>query len=257
MLITLTTDFGLQDYFVGCVKGVILTIHPLVRLVDLTHEIPPHDVGSAAFVLKESYRYFPRNTVHLAVVDPGVGTLRKPIIVQAEDQFFVGPDNGIFSYILRESEGRVFEIRESRYVKAIESPTFQGRDLFAPAAAWLAKGIPPQQFGPEISASPAPSWALPRPAAGNRIEGSVAYIDRFGNLITNITRLELGKRPPKRIIVEGEREIPLANCYAAGDEHLPAALINSSGQLEIFLKEGSARAHLRLTVGDKIIVERD
>ena len=257
MIITLTTDFGLRDYFVGCVKGAILTIHPLVRLIDLTHEIPPHDISAGAFVLKESHRYFPKGTVHLAVVDPGVGSARKPIIVQAADALFVGPDNGIFSYILREPDARAFEIQKSKYVPAAPSPTFQGRDRFAPAAAWLSKGIPPEEFGPRVPAPAGLGLTLPRPLSGNRIEGTVVYIDRFGNLITNVTTVQLGSKPPARLRTEGGLEIAVKSSYSEGERTLPAALMNSSGHLEIFLSEGSARDHLGLAVGSKVVVERD
>jgi len=256
MIITLTTDFGLRDYFVGCVKGVILTIHPLVRLVDLTHEIPPHDVGSAAFALKETYRYFPKGTVHLAVVDPGVGSVRKPIIIQAEGALFVGPDNGIFSYILHETTASVFEIQKSKYIADAPSPTFQGRDLFAPAAAWLSRGIPPEEFGPKIPVPAGLGISLPRPFPGNRIEGAIVYIDRFGNLITNITTLQLGATPPRRLWTEDGREFAFKGCYAEGGAGLAAALINSSGHVEIFLTGGSAKDRLGLAVGNKIVVER-
>jgi S-adenosylmethionine hydrolase len=254
MIITLTTDFGTKDYFVGSVKAVILTIHPLVRLVDVSHEVPARDIRFAAYVLKEACRYFPKGTVHLAVVDPEVGSERKPIIVQAEDHLFVGPDNGIFSYILRESGASAFVIENSKYVLNLESPTFQGRDLFAPAAAWLAKGIPPQEFGPPLSSPKVLPQTSPKPIPGGRIQGEVIYIDRFGNLITNLTELHAGK---KKAILRDDRgrEFEIKGSYSEGSPGIPAAILNSSGHLEIFLKEGSAQARLSIDRGEPVYLE--
>ena len=150
-VITLLTDFGTADYFVGAVKGAILSVDPQAAIVDITHEIPPQDIEAGAFTLLASYKTFPAGTIHMAVVDPGVGSTRRPIVVIANEQFFVGPDNGIFSYICdRESSHRTFHITEEKYFRPSPSSTFHGRDIFAPVAAALSKGVKPEELGSEI-----------------------------------------------------------------------------------------------------------
>lgn len=193
-MITLLTDFGLADYFVPAVKGVILTLHPAAHIVDLTHDIPAHDIQSGAFTLSACYRNFPPGTVHLAVVDPGVGSTRRVIVVQARQHCFVGPDNGLFSFVYaREPEVRVYHACQPEFFRTpAPSPTFHGRDVFAPLAAWLARGVHPASFGPEIQdyirlVMPPPKF---EPDTG-RLLGSVIHLDRFGNCITNLTEAEL------------------------------------------------------------------
>ena len=191
-LITLLTDFGTSDYFVGAIKGVILSINPHATIVDITHDIPPQDIGAAAFTLVSVYRTFPAGTVHVAVVDPGVGSTRRPILALAAEQFFVGPDNGIFSYILdREPAASVFHLTDEQYFRQPVSSTFHGRDLFAPVAAALAGGVKPEQLGDLVNDHiRLPLLAAERSGDGT-LTGRILHIDHFGNCITNFTEREL------------------------------------------------------------------
>lgn len=255
MIITLTTDFGCRDAYVGSMKGVILSIHPEVRLVDLSHEIPNHDILTASFVLREAYPFFPKGTVHLAVIDPGVGTNRKGIVVEGDGHLFVGPDNGLFTFLLETVPTRSHEISHPEYLLSLESPTFQGRDRFAPAAAWLSKGVPSHRMGPECIHPLRLGVAPPVRKGPIEIEGSVIYIDRFGNLITNLTAQEIGENPSVRIRSLSGQVFDFKKAYAEGSSQIPAALINSSGQLEIFLFKGSAQGATGLKIGDPIVVE--
>ncbi len=192
-MITLLTDFGTADYFVPAVKGVILSLNPEASLIDLTHEVPVQDIEYAAFTLGACYRNFPPQTIHMAVVDPGVGSARRPIVVEARGQFFVGPDNGIFSYIYaRESPVRVFHAVREEFFRHPVSATFHGRDVFAPLAAWLSLGVSAESVGPEIQDYI--HFDLPQPvidASSGDVIGQIIHIDRFGNCITNLTAREL------------------------------------------------------------------
>ena len=191
MLITLLTDFGTADYFVGAMKGAILSVDAGARIIDLTHEVAPHDVEAGAFTLLEAYQTFPAGTIHVAVVDPGVGSRRRPVLVESENYFFVGPDNGLFSYIYeREACCRVFHLTNEKYFRHPVSKTFHGRDVFAPVAGALSKGIKPDALGPLIEdyerlAPLAPEFE------SDAIKARVIHIDRFGNCVTNLTRGEL------------------------------------------------------------------
>ena len=191
-MITLLTDFGTADYFVPAVKGVILTLHPPAHIVDLTHDIAPQDVWAGAFTLGACYRTFPRGTIHLAVVDPGVGSARRPIVVAAGGHLFVGPDNGLFSYVYaREAQTRVYHATRTEFFRPQPSATFHGRDVFAPLAAWLARGVHPASFGPEIDDYA--RFEIPQPlieSHTNVITGEVIHVDRYGNCITNLTERE-------------------------------------------------------------------
>ncbi|GAB4390320.1 MAG: SAM-dependent chlorinase/fluorinase [Thermodesulfovibrionales bacterium] len=256
-LITLTTDFGHKDPFVGEMKGVILSINPLARVVDITHGVGPHDVAEAALVIGDSHGYFPRATVHVVVVDPGVGSGRRPILAEADGHFFVGPDNGVFTEVLRAAGARprLWHIREERYFLRKGGPTFHGRDVFAPVAAWLSRGTAPEDFGPEVR-----QWAeihLPVPEASeDGVSGEVALIDRFGNAITNIREKDLGRLQgggPVRVLVKG-RELSLKGFYSEAGDREPHALVNSNGRLEVFVYMGSAAAELDIKRGDKVFV---
>jgi S-adenosyl-L-methionine hydrolase (adenosine-forming) len=188
MLITLLTDFGTADYFVGAMKGVILTINRDARIVDITHDIPPQDIQAGAFTLLGAYQTFPAETVHVAVVDPGVGSNRRPILVSGGGQFFVGPDNGLFSYIYeRERDARVFHLTNAQYFRPSVSATFHGRDVFAPIAGALSRGIRPEQLGEEITDYVRLPQLKPKLLPGKTIEAAIIHIDRFGNCITNLT----------------------------------------------------------------------
>src|SRR5262249_24004914 len=192
-MITLLTDFGLSDYFVPAVKGVILTISPETKIIDITHDVAAQDVQSAAFLLGACYHNFPTGTVHVAVVDPGVGSSRRAIVVVTGDYFFVGPDNGIFSFVyVRETDVRVYRIMNDQHFRHPVSPTFHGRDVFGPVAAHLARGVKPEEIGEEIedyvrAELPRPRFVEPQGV----IEGRVIHIDRFGNCVTNFTEVEL------------------------------------------------------------------
>lgn len=184
-LITLTTDFGLSDHFVGAMKGVISGIAPRARIIDITHEIPPFDILGGAFVIGQARRTFPAGTIHVVVVDPGVGSPRKPLLVQSAGQFFVGPDNGVFSFILQENKGQTRHVTGRKYFRHPVSNTFHGRDIFSPVAAHLACGVPPARFGKRLDSCVMLEGLEPSPVAENTWRGTVLKTDRFGNLITN------------------------------------------------------------------------
>jgi S-adenosylmethionine hydrolase len=259
-LITLLTDFGERDYFVASMKGVILNINPQARIVDLSHQVGPQQVDEAAYLLKSCYRYFPDGTVHVVVVDPGVGSARRPLLVTSSRYYFVAPDNGVLTHIFQEELSvEVREIENKQYRLDAEGATFDGRDLFAPAAAWLTRGQPPGSYGRLIRdyvrlPSQEPTWE------GQALVGRIVYVDHFGNLISNVTPLHLkeveGKLRRSRVtirvggtVIEG-----LTSHYAEGSPDAPHALINSNGQLEVFVKEGSAAEWLKLGRGERIEV---
>lgn len=259
-LITLLTDFGDRDHFVASMKGVILTINSQVRIVDLSHRVPPQQIEDAAYVLKYCYRHFPDGTIHVAVVDPGVGSSRRPLLVNSSHHFFLAPDNGLLTPIYEEEasvEVRVIENKQYRLDSA--GMTFDGRDLFAPAAAWLTRGRAPSSFG-RLTLD---YVKLPRSEPfldGNMLIGQIAYVDHFGNLITNFTAFhvkaakERAERDQVVILVGGTKIEGLSTCYAEGDSRKPRALINSNGQVEIFLKEGNCAKLLASGQGDRAVL---
>lgn len=259
-LITLLTDFGDRDYFVGSMKGVILTINPQTTIVDLSHHIVPHAVEEAAYVLKCCYASFPEGTVHVVVVDPGVGSLRRPLLVKTDRYFFLAPDNGILSYILDEEdqvEAREITNRQFR----LESPgtTFDGRDLFAPAAAWLTKNQPVSAFGPVVHDVQTFPISKPRWESG-KLLGEIVYLDRFGNLISNITAAQLKeleavtKRPNPLIRMAGHLIRGLVGSYSEGSPEAPCALINSNGYVEVFLKQADVAQLLKIRRGEQLTI---
>jgi S-adenosyl-L-methionine hydrolase (adenosine-forming) len=251
-LITLLTDFGDRDSFVASMKGVILTINPHATIVDLSHHVPPHSIEDAAYLLKSSYRYFPEGTVHVAVVDPGVGSARRPLIAKSEHYFFLAPDNGLLTPILTEDgEMEVREIENSDFRLTSPGHTFDGRDLFAPAAAWLTRQQPFASFGRLIDDCKTFTISKPKWEA-KALVGEIVHVDRFGNLISNLTPhhvkeiRDVTKRPDPLIRITCHTIDGLVGSYQEGDTQLPRALINSNGQLEIFLKESSAASLLQL-----------
>ena len=251
-IITLTTDFGLRDYFVGALKGVLLQSLPEARLIDISHEIPRHDIISGAFVINEAFPYFPPGTIHLSVVDPGVGTRRRMIVVSCAGQLFVAPDNGLLSYLLYKAESRAFKIEGNALLKFKESPTFAGRDHFAPIAAALASGTDPAALGEEIDdANIIEGLVIEKKESG--IRGKIVYFDHFGNAITNIKRSDLPEQ--FKIIVGGEKLIELKRNYDEGIDAQANLIINSSGQLEIFVPRKSAKEQLNLELMDVIIMD--
>jgi len=201
-LVTLLTDFGTSDYFVGAMKGAILSANPLAQIVDLTHEIPAHDIQAGAFTLLAAYESFPPQTIHLAVVDPGVGSARRPLLIVTREYFFIGPDNGLFSYVCkREAAPRVYHLTNEKYFRPAVSATFHGRDIFAPVAGALSKQVPPDAFGELIVDHVRLAPLAPVRDAVDAWSATIIHIDRFGNLITNISRRELAKEQ----IAEGAR----------------------------------------------------
>jgi S-adenosylmethionine hydrolase len=259
-LITLLTDFGDRDSFVASMKGVILTINPQASFVDLSHHVSPHSIEEAAYLLNSSYRYFPEGTVHVAVVDPGVGSARRPILVKTASYYFLGPDNGVFSYILKDEEKvEVREIENPQYRLKSVGHTFDGRDLFAPSAAWLTKGALPSSFG-KIIHDPITLSIVEPIREGNRLVGRIEHVDRFGNLISNLTLQHLDELRPvtqhRQLSVRiGEQIIEgLVSNYSEGMAEQPSALINSDGRLEIFVKEVSAADLLKVGKGARIEV---
>jgi S-adenosylmethionine hydrolase len=255
-IITLTTDFGDKDGYVGAVKGVLLKINPQIKIVDITHDISPFNILEGTLILNSFYQFFPRGTIHLVVVDPGVGGKRKGILIQTDNYFFVGPDNGIFSLILENEKIReIIGITNSEYFLQKPSSTFHARDIFAPVSAYLSLGVKPQEFG-SLSRE-CYKLKLPQPKfRENRLKGEIIYVDRFGNLISNI-RSEL-LPDEKRIQVKiGQRRIKgLSRFYAERKEGELIALIGSSNFLEIAVNQGNAQRLLKAKTGDKITVEK-
>ena len=272
-VITLTTDFGYDDPYVAAVKGAILNINPQATLVDVSHTIRPQDILQAAFILSGAYRYFPKQTIHVAIVDPGVGSERRGVILKAPSAIFVAPDNGILSYIIddlfsidgssvtEETHGLteiVFKkgleaaaITDPRFWRHPVSPTFHGRDIFAPVAAGLSLGISPYEFGEKINSLHVLPIVKPSLAPDGNVVARVLHIDRFGNLITNIRSNNL---PGKNITIEvgGRRVQGMSDYYAQGEGIM--AVVGSSGYLEISLRDGSACDFLGVEVGDEVRV---
>jgi S-adenosylmethionine hydrolase len=258
-IITLTTDFGTDDPFVGIMKGVILSIHPKTEIIDLTHGIEPQNILQAALVLKTAAPYFPKKTVHVAVVDPGVGGPRRPLAIKSGSHTFVGPDNGIFTAMLN-SKSRCIELTQNKYFLKTVSATFHARDIFAPVAAWIAKGTPLKSLGrpvkdPKTLGLPQPAWN------GTALAGEVIYIDRFGNATTNISREMLSRHCPhfRKLTVKLGRTVirRLATHYSEVSPDKAGAIINSWDALEIFKREGHAARSLKLTLGRKIQIIPD
>jgi S-adenosylmethionine hydrolase len=265
MLITLLTDFGIADYFVGAMKGAILSVSPQAQIVDITHEIPPQDIRAGAFTLLAAYRSFPARTVHVAVVDPGVGSSRRPILVVAGGQFFVGPDNGLFGYIYeREADSVVYHLNREQFFHSNVSETFHGRDVFAPVAGALTMGTTAPELGQEIKDYVRLEPLAPRRAADGSLSGEIIHIDRFGNCITNLSKedvtpemIEKGVR-----LVVGGREIKTFRRFymeASGlsSDGAPAELFaiwGSAGLLEIAARDSSAARELSAQRGQAVHV---
>jgi len=259
-IITLTTDFGTRDAYVAEMKGVILDIAAAagrpVQLVDVTHDVAPHDVTEGALALDAAAPYFPPGSIHLAVVDPGVGTDRRGLVVQTDRAMLVGPDNGLFTPFLEQSaRWDAYELRGAEYRLPSVSRTFHGRDVFAPAAAHLAIGVTPERFGPPVADPVRLSWPTVRAVAG-AVAGSVLHVDRFGNLVTSIraeTLAELGGAPRIRL---GGRPLTLVGTYGDLEIGEAGALVGSSGRLEIAVREGSAAARFKARRGTPLVVSR-
>jgi S-adenosyl-L-methionine hydrolase (adenosine-forming) len=259
-LITLLTDFGTADYFVAAVKGVILAASPSASIVDITHDIPAHDIEAAAFTLLACYQSFPTNTIHVAVVDPGVGSTRRAILISTGNQFFVGPDNGIFSFVLEnEPAHKTFHITAEKYFHHPVSSTFHGRDVFAPVAAALSNGIEPNLFGPEIDDELRLAPFEPHSQEDGRVKGRIIHIDRFGNCVTNITRKFLSeeKQGRAKLVVKGKTIDSFREFFSAQDKPRTSlfAIWGSAGFLEIATKNRSAARLLGVKRGETIILD--
>lgn len=252
-VVTLTSDFGLRDPYVAEMKGVILGLAPDVRLVDITHDVESHDVVGAALVLEAVVPFFAPGTVHLAVVDPGVGTERRGLVVATDDAAFVAPDNGLLTPVLARSGWRAFELSAPEFRLARVSRTFHGRDLFAPAAAHLARGVAPERFGRAIDDPVRVAWPEVH-AIGGAVAGAVLHVDRFGNLITSIAADAVKGLGREASIHIAGRRLPLVGTYADLPRGAAGALIGSSNRLEVAVREGSAAALLKARRGTPVAV---
>ena len=253
-IVTLTTDFGLSDHFTGTMKGVILRLCPSAALVDITHQVRPFEIAEAAFVIAEAYRYFPSRTVHLVVIDPGVGTARRPIVAEAAGQFFVAPDNGVLSMIYEREEHKVRAVTSEKHFLRPVSRTFHGRDIFAPTAALLAKRLPPARFGRLIKDYCRLQFAQPVRTGKNVWQGTVLKTDRFGNLITNLHIAAipvLGTRPFE-LLCGSATLTRLSATFAEGAPGEPLLVVGSSGYLEIVANRASAAEILGCAAGSPV-----
>ena len=245
-IITLLTDFGTSDSYVAEVKGILLGICQEAVLVDVTHSVPPGDVRAGAYLLGRAWRRFPRRTVHLAVVDPGVGTPRAPLALHAHDHWFVGPDNGLFTPVLANAEVQIVVLP----VPPSASPTFHGRDIFAPAAASLARGTPLAALGTPFGGIPERLATTEPRYEGKSVVGEIVYVDRFGTLVTN---LDPELVPPYAVLeVEGLEIGPLRRTFADVPTGGLVAYLGSGGAVEIAVRDGSAARRLGLGVGGRI-----
>jgi hypothetical protein len=258
-IVTLTTDFGSNDHLVGAMKGVILKVNPDVQIVDISHRVIPYDILDGALTLGQAYRYFPLKTVHIVVVDPGVGTQRRPLLVSGEHHYFVAPDNGVLSMVYEKEERlTVRHVTAEHYFISPLSQTFHGRDIFAPVAAWLTKNGAAASFGDEITDFV--RFSMPKPkSADGVVKGVVLKVDNFGNAITNLAvedvpqlvaggsqcKINVGAKPVTRFV----------QTYSQGEPGEAFALIGSSGFLEISMNRASAAKSLGLQRGAEVTVE--
>lgn len=254
-IITLTTDFGLADGYVGTMKGVILGIAPAARLVDLSHEITPQNVPQAAYILRRAAPYFPLGTIHLAVVDPGVGSARRPLLVVTPQAMFVGPDNGLFTFALDQPAAQAYVLdRPETWLPQI-SNTFHGRDIFAPVAARLATGFAPDELGTPICDAVRFDQPAPQRLGNDEIVGHVIHVDRFGNLISDVPAAWLtdGRW---RCEIAGQRLETLTATYADVAPGTLLALVSSGGTLEVAVREGNAARALDIGAGATVTLRR-
>ena len=254
-MITLTSDFGLKDSYVAEMKGVILSINPKATLIDVTHNIGKFDVRMGAFMLASAVPYFPKGTVHLAVVDPGVGTQRRAVLIEANKGFFVGPDNGVLMLAAQnQAIEHIHEITSPQFMLPKISRTFHARDIFAPVAAHLDKGVKASAFGPEINDPVKPPFTQVQQKNGSLI-GEVLHIDDFGNIITNIGEKDVSKAKTVNVELPNlSLTLAFGKAYAQAKPKEPIALIGSHEFLEIALNQGDAAEKFGVKAGDKIVI---
>jgi S-adenosylmethionine hydrolase len=256
-IITLLTDFGTKDHYVASMKGVILSINPRCLLIDITHQVSPHDIREGAFILANAYSHFPKGTIHLAVVDPGVGGTRRPLLLVTQNYFFVGPDNGLFTMISwKESVDEIIALDNRKYHLSKVSTTFHGRDIFAPVAAHLSMGVKPDALGHKIDALSWLGFEGPFVKEG-RLLGEILHVDTFGSLVSNIAEGRFFQfiRGRPFVIRAGRKTIRgLKKGYWEGKKDEPVALFGSGGLLEISVREGNAQKVLKMKRGDPIWV---
>ena len=257
-IITLTTDFGTSDHLVGAMKGVILNINPTARIVDINHSVVPCDILDGALTLANAYSYFPSRTIHVIVVDPGVGTDRRPILVSGEKQFFVAPDNGVLSPIFEREACTVRHITAEHYFLNPISPTFHGRDVFAPTAAWLSKAFQTEAFGEVVTDFV--RFTMPKAKSTEQtVKGVVLRVDAFGNLMTNLTVEDIPAGSidggPIKLAVNGKQVVRFAKTFASGNSGEPIAMLGSAGYVEIAVNRGSAARTLGVNRGAEVTLD--
>jgi S-adenosylmethionine hydrolase len=251
--IALLTDFGTKDYFVGAMKGVILSINQKVTIIDITHEIPPQDVSSASFTLRACYKDFPLKTIFVAVVDPGVGSKRKAVLVVTENFYFIAPDNGLLSFVFDEEENfSVRELTNQKFFAAEVSRTFHGRDVFARVAGHLSTGVNSNEFGAEIKDFIRIKTAKPQKISEQEVKADIIHIDHFGNLITNLAQDDL----PESFTLEinGKKIKKMQNFFAEAEQGELFIILGSAGFLEIVAFQSSAANTLKAKIGQKIVI---
>ena len=257
-VIALMTDFGEYDFFVASLKGTIVKINPSARIIDITHHVPSYDITAGSFILFSSYKYFPDKTIFLIIVDPGVGSARRILLAETKNYYFIAPDNGVLSLVLeRDGIKKIREITNKKYFLPGESRTFEGRDKMAPAAAWLSMGISCREFGPEAASYKKLNFQKPE-IKGNEIVGQVLYIDKFGNLITNIPGKMLDiirKKTGKKVFsltTKGMKIDLFLQSYSSAKKGELLFLIGSIGMVEIAAREESASEKIRAEVYDEV-----
>ena len=256
MIIALLTDFGTQDYFVGAMKGAILSINRSARIIDITHEIPPQNILSASFTLRACYTDFPKKTIFTVVVDPGVGSDRRAILVETEDYYFIAPDNGLLSFIFNADRAfRVFELANEKYFKHPVSDTFHGRDIFAPVAAHLSNGVEPGKFGNELKDFVSFQENKPQKNSVGKIEAEIIHIDRFGNLVSNLRSEDLPE--DFTVLISGKRISKVQRFFAESDKTELFVILGSAGFLEIAAFQDSAAKLLKVEPSQKFIIEKN
>jgi S-adenosylmethionine hydrolase len=255
--ITLLTDFGTRDHFVGVMKAVIHSIAPRARVIDICHDLEPYEIAPARFVLAQSWKYSPPGTVHVCVVDPGVGSARRPIVVETDGHYFVGPDNGLLSDFVTRLGAIVRHASNAKYHLKEVSSTFHGRDIFAPVAAHIAAGVQLSKLGPRVEDAVRITTGVPLRTGKRFWQGEIAWVDRFGNLITNFPIADFAQiyHRPFNLKVGFSTLSSLASNYASGQPGEPILLVGSSGNLEVAVNQGAAARQLGLAVGSPIELE--